>query len=171
MSIKLSTKLCNVAVQNLVKTSPAAMFTTMQLRLFSGTPPVTADALETGTLLCVYTGDWVDATTYNALTWLDTAAAAGILLKSTQVWSGKAGDTNAGVGSSATTKITSGSAVATYWRFCSKADTGVLDTGPTWPRIQGLVATAGSELDLSSTTITFGATQTVNYAALALTPS
>ena len=60
--------------------TPAAIFTTMQLRLFSGTAPATADALETGTLLLVLTGDFVDATTYNALTWLDTAAALGVLL-------------------------------------------------------------------------------------------
>lgn len=171
MSVHLSTKFCNAAIQNVVKTSPAAIFTTMQLRLFSGTAPATADALETGTLLLVLTGDFVDATTYNALTWLDTAAALGVLLKSTQVWAGKVGDTNAGVGSSATTKITTGTAVATWGRFCSKADTGVLDTTYVWPRIQGDIAAAGLEIDLSSTTLSFGATITANYAALSMTPS
>ena len=166
MTTRRSTKYCNASLT--ADTTDTTVFTHLQLRIFSGTPPTTADAAETdsgGKLLLVITEP-----SYAALTF-DTAAD-GILAKSANAWSGTAGDTDAGTGSSATTKITSGTETATWFRYCSKSDTGSDDTSSkSRPRLQGSIATAGAELELSSTSITFGASHTVTYAILSKTPS
>lgn len=165
-ALKRSTSFCNAAVRNEFKT-PSAIFTTPHLRIFSGSPPATADAAETGTLLCVIT-----EASYAALTF--GTATAGVLAKSSNTWSGVAGDTDSNTGSSAATKITSGTATAGYWRLCNKADAGGADAGGTstaTPRLQGVIAASGETLVLSSTTITFGATTTVSSAAFSKTPT
>lgn len=166
MAVSKSTKFCNVVVQNMVNT-PVAVFTLNQVRIFSGLPPTTADAVETGTLLCIITEP-----AYATLTWL-AAAVDGVLSKSANVWAGVAGTIQATQGDgSLTPRITSGTATAGYFRICSKADTGAVDNiTKVWPRLQGVCNQSGGELVLSSTTITFGATTTVTAAAINITPN
>ena len=55
---------------------------------------------------------------------------------------------------------------ATFYRHVGAADDGTLST--TQPRIQGTVGTVGAELNLSSTSLTTGATQTIDYYSIAL---
>lgn len=152
MSVRKSTKFCNLAILNAIAATDAdalKIFTTIQLRLYGGTVPTTADAAA-ATLLCTITGPAAAALTFAA------SAAAGVLLKSAQVWSGVV----TGVGTQD----------ATYFRFVSAADDDGA-TGSTYPRIQGSVGLAGVELDMSSVSQVNGATTTINYCALLMTPN
>jgi len=86
----------------------------------------------------------------NCLQWGD--ATAGALAKlSTQTWSGVAGNTGS----------------AGWFRFeASVTDAGALDSTETILRLDGSVATSGAQLNLSSTSITSGATNTVDTFAV-----
>jgi hypothetical protein len=161
MSIKRSTGFCNKALVHQVAVSTAALFGTvaaptvnaMNLRLYGGSVPPTADAAAS-TLLCTITGP-----TAAALLW-DTAnvgvASPGLLQKDpAQTWAGVV--TGAGTQN------------ATYFRFVASDDTDALST--TYPRVQGVIGLAGVELDMSSVSQVNGATTTINSAALAMIPS
>ena len=82
----------------------------------------------------------------NALRWGD--AAAGVLTKlSTQTWSGVAGATG----------------TAGWFRIeAATTDSLALDSAELYKRIDGSVATSGGELNLSNTSITNTATQTID---------
>ncbi|MEK7425740.1 MAG: hypothetical protein AAB131_18095 [Actinomycetota bacterium] len=116
------------------------------VKIFSGTPPATADAAETGTLLCTISIN-SSGTGVN----LATSAAAGIIQKSgSEVWSGVNGATGA----------------AGYFRHVGAADTGAIST--TEPRVQGTVGTVGTDMELNSTSLVAAATQTLDYYSLNL---
>lgn len=152
MTLQVSTKFANMTVLNIIAPDDATAvktFTTQELRIYGGTVPATADAAAS-TLLCVITGP-----SAAALTWA-SSATAGVLLKSAQVWSG--------------TVTGAGTQTATYYRYVSHADDDGA-TGSTYPRLQGIVSTAGTELVLSNTSLVNGATVTVSYAALSKSPS
>jgi hypothetical protein len=78
------------------------------------------------------------------------APAAGIISKTSDVWSG--------VG------LVGG--VATYGRLVLPTDDATLST--TQIRAQGLVATSGAEITMSNTTVTVGATSTVDAASITM---
>lgn len=144
MAEKLSTALCN----KLLDTAPMkTAFSTPEIRFYSGTVPATADAAITGTVIAVVKEG------AGALTWA-SAAAGGVLTKSGNVWTDPA--------------ATGG--VATHYRLVSHADTDALDTGPTYPRIQGTVGTGAADMNLVSTTIASGAF-VINYYHQAIVPS
>lgn len=84
-------------------------------------------------------------------------AAAGVLPKlASQTWSGVAGATG----------------TAGWFRFQSAvADTGVLDTSETEFRLDGAISTSGAQLNMSSTSIVSGATQTVSSFPITLPTS
>lgn len=105
---------------------------------------------------------WVVASTATTITKTDTnmsggvdsvnglkfeEAAAGVLAKkSDQVWSGVA--------------VASGT--AGWFRFMgAEADSGALDSTEADERLDGTCATSGGQMNMSSTTITSGATQTL----------
>lgn len=73
--------------------------------------------------------------------------AAGVLGKlATQAWSGVAGNTG----------------TAGWFRFVGAvADSGALDAAESQFRLDGAISTSGSQLNMSSTSITAGATQTI----------
>jgi hypothetical protein len=77
-----------------------------------------------------------------------SSVAAGVLSKnSTQTWSG----------------VASASGTAGWFRFTSAvADSGALDSTETQVRIDGAVSTSGQQLNMSSTSITSAATQTIS---------
>ena len=80
----------------------------------------------------------------------DTAAAKGVLSKAPdQVWSG----------------VNSNTGTPTWYRHVTSADDGTEST--TAYRIQGTVGVAGEDLNLSSNTLTAGATQTIDYYSIA----
>jgi hypothetical protein len=90
----------------------------------------------------------VDADTLNF-----GSAALGVLSKNGDVWSGVA--------------VANG--VAGYGRLVKSNDDGLLST--TQPRLQGNAATSGQEITLSNTTITAGATQTIDVGTITVPAS
>jgi len=119
------------------------------LRIYSGVQPASADAAATGTLLLEVTvsgGAFVAGTVTNGIEF--AAPSAGIIGKDDAVWS----DVGIATG------------IAGWYRLYANAtDGGALDTTPfLHPRVDGLVATSGGELTMSSTSITVGATTTID---------
>lgn len=84
-------------------------------------------------------------------------SAAGVLSKlSSQTWSGVAGN----------------SGTAGWFRFVgSVTDAGALDTTESAVRLDGAISTSGAQLNMSSTTITAAATQTISSFPLTLPTS
>ena len=115
------------------------------INIYSGPPPADADAAATGTLLCVISESGTGGGLH-----FDTPAD-GILPKdSAEVWHG----TNLATG------------VAGYYRHVSAADTGGVSV--TQPRLQGTIGTAGYDMNLSSTSLTAAAIQTMDYYTVSL---
>ena len=144
MALKLSTGLRNKMLDT------GALRPTMSLgfiKIYAGTVQATADAALDGTnvLLCTVS----NASTATGIT-LDPAANGSIPKAAAETWSG----VNAATGT------------ATFYRHIAPADDGTLST--TQARIQGAIATSGAELNLTSTTLTSGATQTVDFYSIAL---
>lgn len=81
---------------------------------------------------------------------MDYNAAAGVFSKdSTQTWSGVA--------------VGAGTQTAGWFRFKSSVvDAGALDSSAVFLRLDGNIATSGSNMDMTNTSITNGATQTVS---------
>lgn len=115
------------------------------IKLYGGAIPANADAAVTGTLITTISVN----STGTGLS-LAAAAAAGVLAKAAEVWSG----------------VNSSSSTATYFRHVAVGDDGTLST--TQARVQGTVGTAGADLNISSTSLTSGATQTIDFYNVAL---
>lgn len=81
---------------------------------------------------------------------MDYNAAAGVLTKDvTQTWSG--------------TAVGAGTQTAGWFRFKgSVADAGALDSSAVFLRVDGSIATSGAQLNMSSTSVTSGALQTLS---------
>jgi len=77
-------------------------------------------------------------------------ASGGVISKPSDVWSG----------------VNLATGVASYFRFVLPSDSAVLST--TDLRIQGLISTSGSDLDMSNTTLTISATTTIDNYTLTL---
>jgi len=143
MSLKTSTGLRNALLDS---GSLFTIFTAGFLKIYSGAVPTSADAAATGTLLCTISlassGTGID---------FNGAASGGVLSKSSgQSWTG----------------VNVASGTASYFRHVAVGDTA--GASGTEPRMQGEIATAGAELNFSSTTLTSGATQTIDYYSAAL---
>jgi hypothetical protein len=117
------------------------------LKIYAGAVPADAEAaLATATLLCTVSVDALGT----GLTW-EAAAVSGVLSKTAaETWQG----------------VNAASGTATFFRFVQPADDGLAD--PAQLRIQGTVGLVGAELNLSSTTLTVSATQTINHFNVAL---
>lgn len=145
MSMKLSTGLAKAMLDT---GSFKTALSGMKLKIYSGTPPATADAALGGAvLLCTVS----DNSGSGALTWETSAVGNTLQKNSSQVWSGN----NAASGT------------ASFCRFELASDTGTAST--TEVRVQGDVAIAGAFLNLSSVALTSGAPQAVNSFAITLT--
>lgn len=115
------------------------------IRIYSGTPPTTADAAigsaGTNTLLCEISVDGAGT----GLT-MEATPSNGVLGKNdAETWQGQV--------------LASG--VATFYRHVATGDAGTSST--TAPRLQGAVAEANSEMNFTSITLTQGATQNVDF--------
>lgn len=118
------------------------------LKIYKGAVPADADAAATGTLVLTVS---VNSDGVTGLS-MAAAAAAGVLAKAAEVWSGVV---EAG-----------GPHTAAYFRFVTAADDGTLST--TQRRLQGTIGTAGADMNLASTELTSGATRTIDYFNVAL---
>jgi hypothetical protein len=109
------------------------------IKIYNGSQPTSADDAPGGTLLCTIYSDG----TSTGLTFGDSAS--GTMAKSTaETWSGTAVAT----------------ATAGWFRFSSVGDGGGSST--TDERIDGTVATSGAQLNMSSTSVTTSAVQTIS---------
>ena len=137
MTYKVSTGLRN---QMLVSGSLRAALLNGKIRILTGPEPASADAAETGTLLCVIdqggsgAGFSMDATAVDGI----VAKVVADVLKGTSLATGVAG----------------------YYRHVGSADTGTESL--TEPRIQGRISTSGAEANFSSVNLVSGATQTAD---------
>jgi hypothetical protein len=115
------------------------------IKIYSGTEPVSADAVASGDLLCTISLN----STATGFT-MGTAANGTIAKVPGDVLSGEI--------------LVSGT--AGYYRHVGSADDGSLST--VQPRIQGRVSTTGAEMNLSNITLLSGETQTVDYYTISL---
>lgn len=116
-----------------------------EIRIYAGTVPADADTAIGGATLLVTIKNGASGITF------DAAAAGGILVKNpAETWSG----TNAATGS------------PTFYRHVLTADDG--STSTTALRYQGTCGVAGADMNLTASTLTSGATQTVDYHAVSL---
>lgn len=84
------------------------------------------------------------------------AAVDGVISKASETWSGVAVATG----------------TAGYFRIQNSTDVGAEDSvNKLFPRIQGTVGVSGTEMTLSNTTITSGATQTIDTATITMPAS
>jgi hypothetical protein len=116
-----------------------------EIRIFDGVPPATADEAETGTLLVTISLN----STGSGISFESTPDNAVLVKASAEIWSG----------------VNVASGTATYYRHVQIADDGSEDSSA--PRIQGTVGIAGADMNLSSTTLTESATQTLDYYSVA----
>ena len=117
------------------------------IKIYAGAAPASADdAVGGATLLCT-----VSLASAGTGINFDAAAASGVISKAPgETWSGA----NAATGAAA------------WYRHVAPADDGTLST--TQARIQGTVAVAGADLNLSSVSLVSGATQTIDFYSVAL---
>lgn len=117
-----------------------------EIRIYGGTVPADADAaIPGGATLLVTIKNGSSGITFAA------AAAGGVLEKSAaETWSG----------------INVATGAPTFYRHVLTADAGAAST--TAPRYQGNVGVAGADMNLTSSTLTSGATQTLDYHAVAI---
>ncbi|MBF0555912.1 MAG: hypothetical protein HQK96_15415 [Nitrospirae bacterium] len=109
------------------------------IQIYSGAQPALPDNVPSGTLLCTLYSDGTSA----GLSFDD--AVAGVISKAAaETWSGTAVATT----------------TAGWFRLMATGDDGASST--TEERIDGAVATSGSQLNMSSTAITSGAVQTIS---------
>lgn len=117
------------------------------LRLYSGSQPADADAVETGTLLLevtVSSGAFTKGTSTNGLQF--GSITDGVISKNADIWS----DTGIAAGT------------AGWYRFYDNALADGADSADEKIRFDGSVGVSGADLDLGSTTIAIGATTTID---------
>lgn len=140
--MKLSTGLRNALLSG---SSLKAALAGGELRIYSGTVPATADdPIGSATLLSTIKNGSAGIN-------FDAAAASGVLNKDpSETWSG----------------VNAASGAATFFRHVLSADSGASSTSAV--RIQGTVAVAGADLNLTSAALTSGATQTIDFYSVAM---
>lgn len=147
MSEKMSTGFCNALLDT---ADFKTQFTSGFLRIFDGSPPATADAAETGTLLCIVSVN----STGTGVTWAAAGAdTPGVIGKTVaEVWSG----------------LILATSTATYFRLVAVGDDGT--NADDQARIQGTIGTGGADMNIGTTALTNGATFTISYATQAFVP-
>lgn len=115
-----------------------------EIRIYSGTVPADADAAIGGATLLVTIKNGGSGITF-------ATASGGVMQKAGgETWSG----TNAATGT------------ASFYRHVLSADDGSSSTSAV--RIQGTVAVAGADMNLTSVALSSGATQTLNFYSIAM---
>lgn len=144
MTIKASTGLRN---KLLVTGSLKATMDLGFIKIYTGTAPATADdAIGAATLLCT-----LSVSSGGTGLSFDTTPVLGVLAKApAEVWSG----------------VNVAGGVATFYRHVAVGDTAASST--TEARVQGTIGTIGADMNLTSTTLSSGATQTMDFYQLYL---
>ena len=148
MAVKSSTGLRNKLLDN---NSFRATMNLGFVKIYSGTPPAIADDAIGGgnTLLCTISNN----NTATGLTFEAVAVGGALFKTAAEVWSG----------------INAAGGVATFYRHVAVGDTGVLST--TQARVQGTISVIGDDMNLTSTTLINGSSQTLpSYAIYLPTP-
>jgi hypothetical protein len=118
-----------------------------KMKIYSGPVPATADdSIGGASLLCTISND----ATATGLTFAASASDGTITKTVAEIWRG----------------VNAASGTASFYRIEEAADTGALST--TLARIQGTIAVAGADLNLSSVTLTAAASQTIDNYVVAL---
>lgn len=143
MSIKSSTGLRNQLLDaNPLKT----IFNLGFIKIYAGTVPTSADdSIGAATLLCTISNN----ATGTGITFA-ASASGGSISKSAETWKG----VNAATGTAA------------FYRHVAAGDTGGSST--TEARVQGLVGTSGSDLNLTSISLVSGADQAIDFYTVTL---
>lgn len=118
------------------------------IKIYSGTQPTLADDPHGSTLLCTIYSDGAAVGLQ-----FDDAVSGVLSKKSTETWSGTAGATG----------------TAGWFRLVAPGDTNA--SSVTEERIDGACGTSGAQLNMSSTTITSGAVQSISTFQLTLPAS
>ncbi len=139
MALQASTGLRN----QLLDTNPLKTILNLGfIKIYAGTVPASADAaLGSATLLCTVSNN----STGTGLTFATSASGGVIAKNSSEVWSG----------------VNAASGTAAFYRHVTPSDDGTLST--TQPRLQGLIGTAGADMNLSSVSLVASATQTIDF--------
>lgn len=148
----------SVTIVALVGGSLKDIFKDGVLKIYSGTRPSDADqSIGGATLLLTITAAAVAFTPGAVAGGLEFgAAAAGAIGKNSETWQGVAVQTG----------------TAGFFRFYANAtDAGGADPTFLYPRIDGTIATLGGDLNLTSTSIRSGSTNTVDEFTLTLPAS
>jgi hypothetical protein len=140
---KFSTGLRNAMLKD---SSLAAALALGFIKIYSGAVPATADAALGGAVLL----STISVNSTGTGLSLGTPADGVISKAAAEIWSG----VNAATGT------------ASFFRYVAPADTGVASTVE--KRVQGTVALAGGDLNISSLGLTAAATQTLNSFSIAL---
>jgi hypothetical protein len=127
-----------------LKTALAAGF----INIYTGTPPVTADAATTGTLLCI-----ISLASSGTGINLGTSSAGSIPKATAESWSG----------------VNVASGTAGYFRWVAPGDDGTLST--LQKRLQGSCGMSGADLNMSSINLVNGATQTIDSSSITMPAS
>jgi len=115
------------------------------MEIYSGPQPSSANDAPTGTLLCtVYSNGTSEGLSF------DDAVSGTIAKAAAETWSGTSTATG----------------TAGWFRFKSAGDGGA--SSQTDERLDGSVATSGAQLNMSSTTVTSGAVQTISTFAITM---
>lgn len=117
------------------------------IKIYSGTAPADADTAISGgnTLLCTISVSGGGG----GISFATTASNGTLAKASAEIWQG--------------TNATSGT--ASFYRHVAPGDTAVTST--TESRLQGTIGLAGADMNLSSVSLSAGATQTVDYYVVA----
>lgn len=115
------------------------------VKLYNGTPPATADAAATGTVLCIVSNN----NTGTGLS-LDPASAGTINKATSQAWNG----------------VVVAGGTATYFRYVENTDDGTASS--TQKRLQGTCGNSGADMNMTNVNLTVGAIQTVDAASFTL---
>lgn len=153
MALQLSTGLRNGM---LAGTGFSEAFANGVMYVYSGPQPINADAAVTGTLLGIVTkggGAFSFGSPTNGLNFL--APVNGVVSKDANVWQ--------------MTGLAPGGTAGWFRLMGNAAD--ALGSSPVSPRLDGSVAQAGGDLNLSSTQIAVGAPTTIDVFQLTLPPT
>lgn len=144
---KFSTGFRNKWLQCLSTVPAAPILAGVKMSLYSGPIPATADdSIGAATKLSTISND----ATATALTFASVASDGTLTKNVSEIWRG----------------VNAASGTASFYRIEEAADAGGLST--TLVRIQGTIAVAGADLNLSSVTLTSGASQTIDNYVVAL---
>lgn len=116
----------------------------------AGLAMTVADGSGTHAMVVTGSGPIVTASRVNTLYF--GPPTAGLITKMTGVWSG----------------LNLASGIAGYFRFYHPSDANALDSVAAYNRVQGAISTSGAEGILTNTTITAGATTTIDNATIDL---